>query len=309
MLKTSQLEIFVTVVDCGTLSRAAERLNTSQPYLSRVLRSVEEEMGKRLLERGKRGVVPTKEGKFLYDYAKSALRNLKKIEELKGMDLERDETRLSVCLYSFFINPDLFLKFVSGNLTNSVHLSVRENNMSVMFERLRGRQSELGIAVVNDVEFPAVQNAANAGDLSCEMLDVSPLYVHVGVHHRACELEKVSIGDLIYSTYLHIPFDQYSRSRLEIEIDGRRMKEFKQVMAVDHNQLMIDLLREKDCFIFGNKWQKDTMSRYGIKSKLMENTRIRMHLILFRRNEELSREGEKFMDLFRAEYLHGDNYN
>ena len=49
MLKTSQLEIFQAVVDCGSLNKAAEYLNTSQPYLSRVIKDMEENMGKRLL--------------------------------------------------------------------------------------------------------------------------------------------------------------------------------------------------------------------------------------------------------------------
>ena len=83
MLKTSQLEIFKALVDCGSMSKAAEYLNTSQPYLSRVLKSMEEEMGKTLLVRGKQGVYPTRDGKFIYDYTKTILQNLKKIEEFK----------------------------------------------------------------------------------------------------------------------------------------------------------------------------------------------------------------------------------
>ena len=52
MLKTSQLEIFQAVVDCGSLNKAAEYMNTAQPYLSRVIKDMEENMGKSLLVRG-----------------------------------------------------------------------------------------------------------------------------------------------------------------------------------------------------------------------------------------------------------------
>lgn len=78
MLKTSQLEIFQAVVDCGSLNKAAEYLNTSQPYLSRVLKDMEEKLGKTLLVRGKQGVYPTRDGKFIYGYAKTIIQNLKK---------------------------------------------------------------------------------------------------------------------------------------------------------------------------------------------------------------------------------------
>ena len=303
MLKTSQLEIFAAVVDCGSLNKAAEYLNTSQPYLSRVLRTMEEEIGKTLLERGKQGVTPTHDGKFVYGYAKSILRDLKKIEEFKGLDLERAETRLCVSFYSFFVNKNLFLRLISDNLSNAISLSVKETNLSHLFENLLSKESEMGIAVVNDIEFPAVQSAAIAKNLCYEVLDVSPLYVHIGSHHRVFEKEEVYIGDLLYSTYLHIPFDIYTKTRLEIEIDGYQMKEFKQVMSVDHYSLMIYLLQETDCFMFGNKWQKEMMSRHGIKSKELKNTNIRMHLVLFTRNETISPEGKKFKELFFTEYL------
>lgn len=303
MLKTSQLEIFVAAVDCGTLNRAAEYLHTSQPYLSKVLKSMEEELGKVLLERGKQGVIPTQDGKFIYDYARSILRDLKKIDEFKGIDLTKERMSLSVSLYSFFINKNIFLRLISDKLSNSVDLSVKENNMGHLFESLLNKESEIGIAVINDIEFPAVQSAALSKNISYEVLDVSPLYVHVGLHQRAFEKEEVYIKDLIYSTYLHTPFDQYSKARLEIRIDGYQMKEFKQVMSVDNHDLMIYLLQETDCFIFGNKWQKEIMSRKGIKSKVLKNTDIRMHLVLFTRNEKHSAEAEKLKELFLMEYL------
>lgn len=303
MLKTSQLEIFVAVVDCGTMNKAAEYLNTSQPYLSRVLRSMEEELGKTLLDRGKQGVSPTRDGKFIYGYAKSILRDLKKIEEIKDLDLERKETRLCVSFYSFFVNRNLFLRLVSDNLANSVVLSVREDSLSDMFENLVSGRCEMGIAVINDIEFPAVQSAAIAKNISYKVLDVSPLYVHVGAHHPCFEKEEIFIRDLMYSIYMHIPFDQYSKARLDIQIDGLYMKEFKQTMAVDNYSLMMYLLQETDAFIFGNKWQREMMSRHGVKSKKLKNTDIRMHLVLFSKGEKLSGTGEKLKELFCTEYL------
>lgn len=96
---------------------------------------------------------------------------------------------------------------VSDNLSNSVVLSVREDNLSEMFDHLLGRRCEMGIAVINDIEFPAVQSAAIAKNLSYEVLDISPLYVHIGAHHPCFEQEDIYIQDLMYSTYMHIPFD------------------------------------------------------------------------------------------------------
>lgn len=303
MLKTSQLEIFQAVVDCGSFNKAAEYLNTSQPYLSRVLKDMEEMLGKTLLIRGKQGVYPTRDGKFIYGYAKTIIQNLKKIEEFKNMDLDQIEASLSISLYSFFMDKDIFLKFTANNLSNFINLSIKEGNLAQMFDDLLSDASEIGIAVINDIEFPAVQSAAIAKNINYEVLDISPLYVHIGPYQRNFDQEEISMKDLLYSTYLHIPFDEFSKARLEIEIDGYKMKEFKQTMAVNHYGLLSYLLQKTDSFMFGNKWQMELMKRSGIKSKILKNAQIRMHLVLFSKKQTISSEAEKMWKLFQMQYL------
>lgn len=303
MLKTSQLEIFQAVVDCGSLNKAAEYLNTSQPYLSRVLKDMEGNLGKTLLVRGKQGVYPTRDGKFIYGYAKTIIQNLRKIEELKNIDLDQVEANMSLSLYSFFIDKDIFLKLVTNNLSNVVNLSVREGNLSQLFEDLRRGESEIGIGVVNDIEFPSVQSAAIVRNIRYEVLDVSPLYVHIGQYQRNFDQDVVCMEDLLYSTYLHIPFDEYSHTRLEIEIDGHKMKEFKQMMGVNNYGLLMYLLQKTDSFMFGNKWQIEIMKRAGIKSKRLKSTGIRMHLVLFCKEGEHSPETAKVWQIFQKQYL------
>lgn len=303
MLKTSQLEIFKALVDCGSMSKAAEYLNTSQPYLSRVLKSMEEEMGKTLLVRGKQGVYPTRDGKFIYDYTKTILQNLKKIEEFKNLNLDEMETKLAVSCYAFFLDKSFFLRFAENNLSKTIYLSAKEETLVQLFDNVLSGESELGIAVINDVEFPAVQSAAIAQNIQYEILDVSPLYVHIGRKQQAFDKEEVYMRDLMYSTYIHIPFDQYTKARLEMEIDGFSMKEFKQTMSVDHYNLMIFLMQNLDSFMFGNKWQIQTLARTGIRSKILKNTNIRMHLVLFYKGKEMSQEVKKTRDFFCTQYL------
>src|ERR1700752_4090959 len=53
----------------GSFVRAAEELSITQPALSRSIRSLEEEVGVRLFERGRQGARPTREGKLLIERA------------------------------------------------------------------------------------------------------------------------------------------------------------------------------------------------------------------------------------------------
>jgi len=57
-----QLKTFVTVAEEGHLTRAAERLFTSQPAISAHIKSLEEELGVTLFHRTPKGMQLTTEG-------------------------------------------------------------------------------------------------------------------------------------------------------------------------------------------------------------------------------------------------------
>ncbi|MCD8018803.1 MAG: LysR family transcriptional regulator, partial [Clostridiales bacterium] len=62
MIEIKQLLYFRTCVEEGSISTAAEKLYTTQPNVSRVISSLETQMGTTLLHRNARGVVRTSEG-------------------------------------------------------------------------------------------------------------------------------------------------------------------------------------------------------------------------------------------------------
>src|SRR5438045_8806096 len=64
-LKLRDLRILMTVVECGTMGRAAERLAISQPVVSKAIADIEHALGVRLLDRSQRGVEPTSYGQAL----------------------------------------------------------------------------------------------------------------------------------------------------------------------------------------------------------------------------------------------------
>ena len=73
MVSLRQFEYFVTVVDEGSFTRAAEKLHVSQPGLSHQLRSLESELGGPLFERLPKKVRLTPAGRAALPHARASI--------------------------------------------------------------------------------------------------------------------------------------------------------------------------------------------------------------------------------------------
>src|SRR3989440_4781154 len=73
LMDTRQLAAFCAVVERKSFSQAAERLGVTQPAVSLQIRSLEERLGQRLLDRSGRRVEPTEAGLVLYRGAQRLL--------------------------------------------------------------------------------------------------------------------------------------------------------------------------------------------------------------------------------------------
>ena len=80
-MELRHLRYFTSVAAEGSFSRAAEKLHIAQPPLSRQVQQLEEELGVRLLDRG-RPLTLTEPGRYLYE---QGLQVLQRVEEMKSM--------------------------------------------------------------------------------------------------------------------------------------------------------------------------------------------------------------------------------
>ncbi len=85
------LQYFLAVTKEENITRAAESLHISQPYLSKQLMDLENELGKQLLIRGKRKITLTEDGIILRKRAEEILSLVKKTEA----DLSSDNLQIS----------------------------------------------------------------------------------------------------------------------------------------------------------------------------------------------------------------------
>jgi DNA-binding transcriptional LysR family regulator len=73
MDRLGAMETFVYVVETGSFSAAARRLNIGQPAVSKTIAQLESRLAVRLLLRSTRGLTPTEAGLAFFEPAKRAI--------------------------------------------------------------------------------------------------------------------------------------------------------------------------------------------------------------------------------------------
>ncbi|MBS4200569.1 LysR family transcriptional regulator [Bacillus sp. FJAT-49732] len=140
-----QLRYFIAIVEERKISAAAERLHISQPPLSQQLKTMEEELGSKLVERSGKHFEVTEAGKALYKYA---LRVTQLMEEAK---IEVKEVgkgvngRLTIGINTFSVVklPEILHKFQKQY--PKVTYKIQQNESAHLCKLVRERIVELAI--------------------------------------------------------------------------------------------------------------------------------------------------------------------
>ncbi|BBT18956.1 LysR substrate-binding domain-containing protein [Metapseudomonas otitidis] len=100
---SDELLHFVAVVDCGSISAAAEQLHLTPSAISRSLARLEGKLATTLLNRTTRRMELTEEGRFFLDQARDILQRMDSLEERLALRRQRPAGRLRVNAASPFM--------------------------------------------------------------------------------------------------------------------------------------------------------------------------------------------------------------
>lgn len=182
------LRYFTEIVRQGSFARASETIPLSQPALSKSINGLEEELGERLLERGRRGVSVkvTAAGELVMRRAEAMLheRNalLSDLQALRG--LQRGTLRIGVApVGSAEIFANLIAQFHERYPT--IELVLREQGSEDLEEAVRSGEIEVAVTLL-----PV------RPDLAALFIVKSPIVVAVSRNHPLAERKRVRLEAL-----------------------------------------------------------------------------------------------------------------
>jgi DNA-binding transcriptional LysR family regulator len=154
-LKLQNLHVLMAVVQAGTMGKAARRLNTTQPNISRAIAELEHAFGVRLLDRHRQGIAPTEYGRVLLDCGTAAFDALR--QGVKRIELLADpgagEVRIGSTYYTgqIFVTavierlsgryPRMTFRLVTADETDKLYRDLHERKVDLLIARQGGRLS------------------------------------------------------------------------------------------------------------------------------------------------------------------------
>jgi len=187
-----QLRSLLAVADTGNITRAAEKLNITQPALSQQIINLEKELGHKLLHRLGRRVVLTEPGRFFVERSRRIIREAdnatKELRDHPGLD--RRITVGAIPTVAPYMLPPLIeqARIEYPNL----EIYAREDFRSELVQGVI--EGSLDVAVVS--------NPVKEPSLLIEPFIREPLLLVVSLEHRFAKQEKINAADLADETFV-----------------------------------------------------------------------------------------------------------
>ncbi|HAK2109049.1 TPA: LysR family transcriptional regulator [Salmonella enterica] len=175
-IRLRHLHTFVAVAQQGTLGRAAETLNLSQPALSKTLNELEQLTGTRLFERGRLGAQLTVPGEQFLTHAVKVLDALNTAGQAlnRKEDASADVVRVgALSTAALGILPAAIGRFHQQQKSTSLQVATMNNTM--LLAGLKSGEIDLGIGRMSDPEL--------MGGLNYELLFLESLKLVVRPGH------------------------------------------------------------------------------------------------------------------------------
>lgn len=283
-----QLETFIEVARLSSFSRAAEKRFRTQPAISSQIRSLEEDVGARLLDRSGGKVSLTASGKLFLKFAeetldarKAAMTAIAETERVPKGEIVVGANE-GTCLH---ILPEVFAHFKKQY--PDVSVSIRRADYAKVLESV----------IDNSVDFGVVSLPVTDNRLTAVPIHRDDLVLIVPPRHPLAKLKSAKAEDIAQYP-LVMPKVGHTRDALDQLFHEHKLKP-RYAMELDSSELLKRFVAADVGvgFISRSNVQEDVKANV-LAAVPLADTQIRRDLALvFRKDKALSRAALAFIDI------------
>lgn len=134
----------IEVADTGSITKAAQKLYMSQPYLSRIIKEIEEHFKINIFVRTSKGVILTSEGTKFIKQTKLLLKEYNKFKNIKNRS-NRDKKTFSITTVRSSLVVESFARLTREYKDYDIEFSIKESGGMKPFKDIYLLNADLGV--------------------------------------------------------------------------------------------------------------------------------------------------------------------
>ena len=280
-MKTEQITLALAIAREGSITKAAKALFISQPTASSLLKKLEAEIGYRIFQRERDGVLPTDKGKLFLEQAvniEQALRSIAQASEnVSRIDFSVLSFRLDFSALAF---ETLCEQYDSNRHTGQMRFQITDNSDEAI-RMVAGR--DVDIAMIMCLKNLAGSYKRKVEAKALEMIPVCeyPMMLTCKKNHPI-----IRNGEVCYELLRDYPgFSGISRYSLEPYLsfyDEGLIGQARRTYVMDPGPMRYRLLQKTEGFLFSLPISDETKDAYDLESVALKNMDISVFAVFIR---------------------------
>ena len=297
-MEIKQLEYFVAASEKGSFNKAAECLYTSQPNVSKVILSLEKELGRELFVRNSKGIQLTSFGEMIKEYAQNILKNAQLIHSTVSVN---PGAKLKISTFPSNLLAGILVSFYEETKENYTieHL---QGTAEEITDNVKSGLSEMGVVSIAQNQLAAFQHILTHKKLAFHPLATRELCLYVGKNNPLYERSEVRFSELPKLRFVSGARDYFSMEHhLEtVSLGIIKRETLNNVICTNSESVFINALVNTDICGMGITFLADRYKDYGVKTLTISDCEPFLAVgFVSRENHDFSRPCEEFIEKLR----------
>ncbi len=283
------LKVFITVCECGSMTKAAKKLFIAQPSVSLTISEIEKYYNIKLFDRISKKLYLTKPGEKILEHSLYMIDLFDKMEdEIKSYDKKSSlKVGASITIGNFLL-PYFIKKFQNQHKEVKVNIFI-DNSKNIE-----------NLVLENQIDFGLVERKITNKSIKAEIFMSDELIIICSPEHSLCNRKNITIKDIMKEKFILREKGSASREKLETTLKAHNI-EIKPIWESISTQSIIKAVEQNlGISILPYFLVKEYIESNKINKLLIEKLNLkRNYYIIYHKNKFLTPTIFNFLNQIR----------
>lgn len=303
------LNYIICIERCGSISAAAAKLFVSQPYLSRIVHTVEKQYQITLFTRGKHGINVTDSGRVFIDMARNLLDNMEQFDKIFSTQMD-SQMHLRIASAPSSHVMDAYIRMIKDHPEAHLRFHYKEEHNYDVINDVYTNAADVGVILISSADRDMVESFFQIKRISFRQICCLDFQLIVGQHHPLLKKESpITLEDIYqYNFVVYAPQstvgirsieNMYNQAALNTLLDLDRVH---QIHYVYSRASLHNMITTADCIALGAKETREQTDQFHFVSIPFPSRQnavpvetVNYIWFIYSRDRELNRPAKSFL--------------